>query len=49
MDYIYGAGVQQMIDAAQSSADIDAVNAAWQVTVRPLPSFRVNRSQAAAA
>ncbi len=32
MDYIYGAGVQQMIDAAQCSADIDAVNAAWQRT-----------------
>lgn len=32
MDYIYGAGVQQMIDAAQSSADIDAVSAAWQRT-----------------
>lgn len=32
MDYWHGAGVQQMIDAAQSSADIDAVNAAWQRT-----------------
>jgi len=32
MDYWHGAGVQQMIDAAQRSADIDAVNAAWQRT-----------------
>ncbi|WP_415036267.1 hypothetical protein [Azonexus sp.] len=44
--YLHGAGVQEMIDAARFSSDIDRVNAAWMETARVLKARIAERDAA---